>query len=151
MVKIKQAQSILEYAILIAIVIAAVVVMQVYMKRGVSGRLKDSSDKISGGESFSANATTTKQTSKMVGSRDITEMTGTGGKAGDVAGELKYGGTVEDLSAHGSYSASGSTQTGSTVSSSNSRTLEASNEAFQAKDVKSSGTTDTDFSLGDKI
>lgn len=36
----KKAQAILEYSVLIACFIAALVVMQIYVKRGIQGRLK---------------------------------------------------------------------------------------------------------------
>ncbi|MDD4953387.1 MAG: hypothetical protein PHG40_00585 [Candidatus Omnitrophica bacterium] len=37
----KKAQSTAEYAIIIALVIAAVVAMQVYVRRGIQGRVRD--------------------------------------------------------------------------------------------------------------
>lgn len=42
----KKAQSTLEYAILIIIVIGALLSIQVYIKRGVQGRLKSATDDI---------------------------------------------------------------------------------------------------------
>jgi uncharacterized protein (UPF0333 family) len=42
----KRGQSTLEYAILIIIIIAALLSIQVYIKRGVQGRLKSSADDI---------------------------------------------------------------------------------------------------------
>jgi hypothetical protein len=151
----KKTQSILEYAILIAIVIAAVVVMQVYMKRGISGRLKESSDKISGGEAFSASGTTTFQSSNMDISkpRIITEETGTDGNASAVASTMTYDGqskmTKLGLKDSGGYSA-GSSSGGDTASNSASRTLDASHEAFQANNVAQDATTTTvdDFKSG---
>ena len=47
----KKAQSTLEYAILIIVIIAALISIQVYIKRGVQGRLKSSADDI--GDQFS--------------------------------------------------------------------------------------------------
>ena len=44
-------QSTLEYAVLVMIIIGALVTIQVYIKRGVQGRLKSSSDDI--GDQFS--------------------------------------------------------------------------------------------------
>ncbi len=44
-------QSTLEYAVLIIIIIAALLSIQVYIKRGVQGRLKSSTDEI--GDQFS--------------------------------------------------------------------------------------------------
>ena len=49
--KNKKAQSTLEYAVLIIIVIGALLTIQVYIKRGVQGRLKQASDDI--GSQFS--------------------------------------------------------------------------------------------------
>lgn len=40
----RRAQSIMEYALLLAVVISAFLAMQVYLKRGLQGRLRDSSD-----------------------------------------------------------------------------------------------------------
>ena len=145
MIKIKPAQSILEYAILIAVVIAAVVVMQVYMKRGISGRLKESSDKISGGEAFSASGTTTLQNSHMSANRVISEETGTDDK-GAAADALTAVGTpvVADGSfkiqklGDKAYSAGGSVG-GDTSSNSVSRTLDASHESFKAGNVAQDG------------
>jgi len=141
MIKIKPAQSILEYAILIAIVIAAVVVMQVYMKRGISGRLKESSDKISGGESFSASNTTTWERSNMTTSRDITELTATTDNA--VALGTLLGQTV-NATGDKAYSA-GKSEGGATTSNAMSRTDSAANEAFKAGDLVS----DTTGTAGD--
>jgi len=42
----KKSQSILEYAILFALVIAALIVMQVYVKRSYQGRLKREADSL---------------------------------------------------------------------------------------------------------
>ena len=47
----KKGQSTLEYAILIIIIIGALLSIQVYIKRGVQGRLKSATDDI--GEQFS--------------------------------------------------------------------------------------------------
>ncbi len=63
MLRRNNAQSIVEYAILLGVVIAALLVMQLFVKRGYQGGLKDASDKI--GEQFSASATTMKQTRTM--------------------------------------------------------------------------------------
>lgn len=52
----KGGQSTLEYAILILIVIVALLAMQTYLKRGVQGRMRESSDNI--GEAYSPAYTT---------------------------------------------------------------------------------------------
>lgn len=42
----QKGQSAMEYAILIAVIVAALVAMQIFVKRGASGKLKASSDQI---------------------------------------------------------------------------------------------------------
>ena len=56
----KRGQSTLEYAVLIVVIIAALIAMQVYLKRGVQGKLRESSDQI--GEQFSPGYTVTNMT-----------------------------------------------------------------------------------------
>ncbi len=56
----KKAQSTLEYAILIFVVVAALIVMQIYVKRGIQGRMRESSDQI--GEQYSPGYTTSNYT-----------------------------------------------------------------------------------------
>jgi Flp pilus assembly pilin Flp len=51
MLKIRRGQSVLEYAILIVIIIAALLTLQTYIKRGIQGRLKSATDDI--GDQFS--------------------------------------------------------------------------------------------------
>ena len=52
----KKGQSTLEYAVLIVVIIAALIAMQVYLKRGIQGRMRESSDQI--GDQFSPGYTT---------------------------------------------------------------------------------------------
>ena len=40
-------QSTLEYVILVAVVVAALIAMGIYMKRGLQGRLRESTDQVS--------------------------------------------------------------------------------------------------------
>ncbi len=54
--RLNRAQASLEYALLAALIIAALVGMQVYIKRSVAGKIKDSTDQVSGGNLFSANS-----------------------------------------------------------------------------------------------
>ena len=56
----KRGQSTLEYAVLIVVIIAALIAMQVYLKRGLQGRMRESSDQI--GEQFSPGYTTSNRT-----------------------------------------------------------------------------------------
>jgi len=48
-------QSTLEYVILIGFVVAALIAMGVYMKRGIQGKLRESTDQV--GEQYSAGHT----------------------------------------------------------------------------------------------
>jgi len=51
MLNLKRGQSVLEYAILMVIIIAALLTLQTYIKRGIQGRLKSATDDISSGYS----------------------------------------------------------------------------------------------------
>ena len=64
-------QSIVEYAILLGVVITALLIMQLFIKRSYQGGLKESADKI--GEQFSASGTTTKQNRAMTSDQNIVE------------------------------------------------------------------------------
>jgi len=50
-----KAQATLEYAILIGVIVAGLIAMQVYFKRGFQGKIRDSADDI--GEQFSPGKT----------------------------------------------------------------------------------------------
>lgn len=52
----KRGQSTLEYGVIIAVVVAALLAMQMYMKRGLQGRLGQAADDV--GEQFSPLHTT---------------------------------------------------------------------------------------------
>ena len=49
-------QTAVEYAVLLAVLVAALLAMQIYMKRGVSGRLREAADSI--GEQYAPRNTT---------------------------------------------------------------------------------------------
>jgi len=53
----KRAQSFLEYAVLIIIIVAATIAMQQYIKRGIQGKLRENSDQFSD-SAYSPGATT---------------------------------------------------------------------------------------------
>lgn len=57
-------QSIFEYAMIIAIVVAALMSMQIYMKRAVEGRLRASMDEV--GELYSPGKTTSKFVTEQI-------------------------------------------------------------------------------------
>ena len=67
----RKAQSTLEYAILVVIVIAALLTLQTYIKRGIGGRLKQASDDI--GDQFSTGEGTS--WNKTVVSKSVTKDT----------------------------------------------------------------------------
>jgi len=52
----RRAQSTLEYALIVAVVVGALIAMQVYVKRGLQGRLKSAADDM--GEQYSPGHTT---------------------------------------------------------------------------------------------
>lgn len=52
----KRAQSTLEYAVLVSVLVAALIAMQVYIKRGYQGKLREGADSM--GEQFSPAHTT---------------------------------------------------------------------------------------------
>jgi len=72
----KKAQSTLEYGIIVAVVVGALLAMQVYMKRGVQGRARSSIDSI--GEQYSAGITTSKYITEAEKS-ETKELIGTDG------------------------------------------------------------------------
>ena len=59
------AQSTLEYAVLAVVVIAALLSIQTYLKRGIEGKIKGSTDDISA-EQFEMNATVYNKTTRTV-------------------------------------------------------------------------------------
>jgi uncharacterized protein (UPF0333 family) len=58
----RRGQSTLEYVVVIAIVAAALITMQGYIKRGMQGRLRTQADEMSGGTLYSPGATTASST-----------------------------------------------------------------------------------------
>lgn len=70
----KNGQSTLEYAVIIAVVVGGLLAMQIYMKRGVQGKLRESTDRI--GEQYSAGNTVYKYTTEQVGDMETRETFG---------------------------------------------------------------------------
>jgi len=58
-----KAQSTIEYAMVIACLIAALIGMQIYIKRGIQGRVKSAADEI--GDQYSATTTTSSLTQSI--------------------------------------------------------------------------------------
>jgi len=71
----RRGQSTLEYVILIGFVVAALIAMGVYMKRGFQGRLRESTDQI--GQQYSPGETLSNYTTNTV--IQSTETTAGGG------------------------------------------------------------------------
>ena len=76
----KRGQSTLEYALLIAAVVSGLLVMQMYVKRGMAGRVKSASDEL--GEQYDPTAFTASYTSISHSKRSETS------KAGETRSEL---------------------------------------------------------------
>ena len=72
-------QSTAEYAVLIAVIIAAVLAMQLYVKRAMSGRLRQASDQV--GEQFSPAATKWEYTTTSKTNRKDEVFTSGGSKS----------------------------------------------------------------------
>ncbi|MFH1441998.1 MAG: hypothetical protein ABIH18_08175 [Candidatus Omnitrophota bacterium] len=64
----KRAQSTLEYAVVIAIIVGGLLAMQMYIKRGVQGRLKQASDDI--GDQYSPGQSESRYTTVVSSSSD---------------------------------------------------------------------------------
>jgi len=90
-VKMKNtAQSLIEYLILFSLIVAALFGMQVYLKRGVAGKMKSSADELSGGFFYSPGATqaaTTIDTTTAIKSKSYVT---------DVAGSTDYKESIMD-------------------------------------------------------
>ncbi len=109
-------QSTLEYVILAGFVVAALIAMAVYMKRGFQGRLRESTDQI--GQQYSAGHTTSKYTTVT----DVIQketLVAKGGTTVDITkNEQKRSGfeTVEGLSAETGSSGASSAAPGESLS-----------------------------------
>jgi len=66
----RRAQSTVEYAVLAAVVVGALLVMQIYMKRGFSGKLKEATDRV--GEQFTPQTATYSIQKGFTGARSET-------------------------------------------------------------------------------
>jgi Flp pilus assembly pilin Flp len=71
----KRGQSTLEYAVLIVVIIGALLTIQVYIKRGVQGRLKSAADDI--GDQYSDGNTNEIKTTNRVSSTEEVFNAGT--------------------------------------------------------------------------
>lgn len=69
----RRAQSTVEYAVVIACLVGALWTMQIYIKRSLQGRFKESADEI--GDQYSAMATHSNYSQKMTQSVNVTGTT----------------------------------------------------------------------------
>lgn len=92
-------QSTLEYAVIIAVVVSALLAIQIYMKRGLQGKLRDSTDQI--GEQFDAGATTLNHTVTRSG-KTVQQVEA--GKTTVDSGGGSLGGTAETRTESGTES-----------------------------------------------
>jgi Flp pilus assembly pilin Flp len=72
MLHTKRGQSVLEYAILMVIIIAALITLQTYIKRGISGRLKSATDDIGSQYSTAKGSNWIKKVTTNSSTNDIT-------------------------------------------------------------------------------
>jgi len=72
----KRGQTVQEYVVLLAVVAAAFIAMQVYVRRGVQGRLKDMANQINS-KQYEPTDTTSKNTISRTGSSTEGEHLGT--------------------------------------------------------------------------
>lgn len=79
MLRKNRAQGTLEYAMIIAVVVAALLAIQVYMKRGVQGKLRESTDQI--GQQYSAGKMTSNYTTEQIAEMKTKETFGLEGTA----------------------------------------------------------------------
>lgn len=70
----KRGQTTLEYAILIGVIVAALIAMQVYLKRGFQGKIRDSADNM--GDQYSPGFTTSHEVTQSAS--DTNENVGAG-------------------------------------------------------------------------
>ncbi|MDP2905731.1 MAG: hypothetical protein Q8O22_05460 [Candidatus Omnitrophota bacterium] len=80
----ERAQSYIEFGIFICVIVAALVAMQVYIKRSYQGRLRGYADELSGGAGYSPGATIVNNAAE----RTITDHTDSYSEGGDIT-EMK--------------------------------------------------------------
>jgi len=137
----KKGQSLLEYALLLGVILVAIMIMQVFVKRGFQGRLKESADSM--GPAFSAGGTTTKQESKLEDNQTIREESGTNATAFNYT-QLGFNRTVTGTEDKGTTSFT--LRTGGTANTTTEEKTEAAKqEKFKWEEFDN--TTYSDFNL----
>lgn len=87
LIKITKAQSTLEYALILAVIVGALLTMQNYLKRSVQGKLQATADEI--GEQYSPGLT--QKTDHMTSKVDKITETTVYGEAGKTTTEIAGG------------------------------------------------------------
>lgn len=138
--KAKKGQSILEYGILLGVIIAAILIMQVFVKRHFSGGIKESAERM-GSDMFSTSDTTIFRKVSLQENQTIKEETATTKEIGKflTADKAK---TVVGTAAKGVYSFVD--RSGKTETDERKRTDAATKEKFRWSEH--SNTTYKDFS-----
>ena len=96
LIKIRKAQTTLEYASLIAVVVGALVAMQVFIKRGVQGRYRSAANDI--GEQYSPRNTTGTQTVNISSTSVETVASGTTHTTSDTTQDISKSENIADMS-----------------------------------------------------
>ncbi len=133
----RKGQAILEYAILLAVAVAALLIMQAFIKKGYQGGLKASADKM--GEQFSAGGTTSKESAVMTQDQTIIDETATGSEIKAVPEASGAAGVGDNV-----YSVSKRTG-GDMETTSQAKTEAASQEKVRANEYQTD--TVSDFSV----
>ena len=76
MLRRRKGQSILEYALIIAVIVGALIAMQIFLKRSVQGKLRDSIDDIGGGGQYAAGHVSSNFVTQQVGNYTTNETFG---------------------------------------------------------------------------
>jgi len=126
-------QSILEYAILLGVILVAILVMQIFIKRGYQGGLKDAAEKM--GDAYSASSTWILHNRSMIGNQTILGETATStGTGAGQPGHLYYnltGKTPIGTVSRGAYSFENRSMEGNTTSETSRATGSAKGEAIK--------------------
>ena len=84
----RKGQSTLEYAMIIMVLAAGIIAMQVYMKRSIQGKLRESTDSI--GKQYSAGSTTSKVTTEKKEASKTKETFGLDASGNSSQGVSRY-------------------------------------------------------------
>jgi Flp pilus assembly pilin Flp len=95
----KKGQNTLEYAVIIAVVVAGLIAMQTYIKRGVQGKLRSSTDSI--GEQYSpSNTTGTYTTTTSSVSEEVVTTAGVTTTNVTTGNQTRFGSETVDILAN---------------------------------------------------